>query len=116
MVGKTTARNQTQQNLGALVGDRVTNANTGLFTATRKTRITSAIAIVNAVGADATYALAIKRGSDFFPIANFVDATAGNKSELNGSYIMVVGDILTNIGDSGAINGTIDMTANIEEL
>lgn len=114
MVGKTTARNSTQQPLGEIKLARVVNANTGLFTATVRTRVTAATMTLDAVGADATYALAVKRSGVFFPIGNFTGV--GGVSRLIGSLMLDVGDLLTNVGDNGSTNGTTDMSANVEEL
>jgi len=116
MVSSTSARNATQQNLGALIGGRVTNANTGLFTIVTKTRLTAMSMTLNTVGADATYAIAIKRGITFIPVGAFVAVGSGLVSVLNGSMMLEIGDIITNIGDSGSTNGTCDISANIEVL
>jgi hypothetical protein len=116
MTGKTSARNQTQQALGTLIGDRVTNAAVGLYTCTARTRLTAMSMTLSAVGADATYAIAIKRGVDYIPIGAFVDVGINKISVLQGSMMLEVGDIITNVGDSGSTNGTCDISANIEEL
>jgi len=116
MTGRTNARNVSNQNVGQSLFDRVTNAATGLFTATKKTRLTSCSGILDAVGADATYAIAIKRGATYTPIGAFVAVGANLISSFTGTMILEVGDVITNIGDAGSTNGTIDISANIEEL
>jgi len=68
---------------------------------------------LNAVGADATYALAILRGATFIPVGNFV--AADGVISLANDFLLEVGDILTNVGDAGSTNGTTDMDAYIQE-
>jgi len=89
-------------------------ATTGLFTATVKTRVIRCSMSLNAVGADATYALAILRAGTFIPVGNFVaaDGVISTATDL----LLDVGDILTEIGDAGSTNGTADMDAYIQEL
>jgi len=110
------SRNTTQQNIGASAQGRVTNAATGLYTvpAGKTTKLTSASMTVDTVGSDATYALAILDGSTYSPISNFV--AVGPLSLFNGLVIMTAGQILTNVGDSGATNGTVDLTITYIEL
>jgi len=67
---------------------------------------------VDAVGGDATAALAILRAGTFIPIADFV--IVGPISRAN-DFLLEIGDILTNIGDAGATNTTTDMDAYIQE-
>lgn len=94
---------------------RVVVANTGLYVvpAGKKANVVARM-ILDAVGADATYAIAVKRGATFFPLDVFV--VAGGVSRTNGVVTLVAGDILTNIGDSGSTNGTCDMDASIQEI
>jgi len=116
MVGKTSARN-TSQRAGKIdrVAGRIVNADTGIYTvpANTEARITDMEGDLNAVGADATYAIAYKRGVVFTPITKFIPVG----SLANASAItLIAGDILTNIGDSGSTNGTFDLSATIEEF
>lgn len=95
------------------VSGRVTNANTGVYTcpAGRKALVKKASAVIDALGVDSTYAVAVKRGVTFFPIGEFV----GLHKESSGSALLNAGDILTNFGDAGSTNGTVDMDAIIQE-
>jgi len=94
---------------------RVTNADIGLYTCpgTKKAKVTGSM-VLDAVGADATYAIAVKRAGLFFAVGEFV--TAGKVSNINTVVILEVGDILTNIGDSGSTNGTTDMDCSVQEI
>jgi len=67
---------------------------------------------LDAVGADATYALAILRAGTFIPIGAHV---AVNGISTANDFVLEVGDILTNIGDAGSTNGTCDQDAYIQE-
>ncbi len=107
-------RNSTQQKVGELKVGRVTNSNLGLFTATRKTIVTSITGIVDAIGSDLLHSVAIKRGATFTPLGEFV--AVNKQSVYIGEFTMDIGDIITHIGDSGGTNGTLDMSANIREL
>lgn len=115
MVGTTTALNQVQSLGGETKEGRVTNANTGLYTvpAGKKAKVTAVTGVVNAVGGDATYAIAIKRGVNFRPIGPFV--AVGPLSSFTGELNLIAGDIITNVGDAGATNATVDMTATVKE-
>jgi len=92
---------------------RVVNANTGLYTvpAGQKAKVEGSMNL-DAVGADATYAIATLRGGTFIPIGEHVAVNAVSKgvAELDAT------EILTNIGDSGSTNGTCDMDAKIQEV
>lgn len=112
MVSKTTVLNVVQAIPGRRVSARVINANTGLFTATVKTKVLRASMSLDAVGADATYALAIKRGATFIPIGDHVIV---NRISTANDFLLEVGDILTNVGDAGSTNGTTDMDAYLQE-
>lgn len=94
---------------------RVVLATTGLYTvpANRQTKIIGATMILDAVGADATYALAILRSGTFRPIGKFV--AVGGESFLTGELLLQAGDIITNVGDAGSTNGTCDQTVTIQE-
>jgi len=80
----------------------------------KKARLVSATMVLDAVGADARYALAIKRGATFTPIAEFmvVDLL---QSQFTGEMLLIAGDIVTNVGNNGSTNGTCDMTATFQE-
>jgi len=85
----------------------------GLFTAVVKTKVLRASMNLDAVGADATYALAILRAGTFIPIGPHI--VVNGISEAN-NFLLEVGDILTNVGDAGSTNGTCDQDAYIQEL
>jgi len=117
MVGTLTARNSVQSvDLEVTKEGRVTNADTGLYTvpAGKIARVKSITMVVNAVGGDATYAAAIKRGVNFRPVGPFV--AVGPASLFIGELLLQAADIITNVGDAGATNGTVDMTASIKEF
>lgn len=97
------------------VSARIVNANTGLYTcpAGKKAKVTGSMNL-DAVGADATYAIAVKRGAVFFPVGAHVAVNA--ISEIVGELILEAGDILTNIGDAGSTNGTADMNCSVQEI
>jgi|APSaa5957512535_1039671.scaffolds.fasta_scaffold06084_3 hypothetical protein len=109
-----TARNSTQQGISQLIEARVTNANTGLFTATKRTKVTSITCFVDSVGADSTYAVSVKRGANNNAVGDM--KAAKGTSIFSGEMILEIGDIITNVGDSGSTNASTDMTANILEL
>jgi len=94
---------------------RVIVATVGLYLcpANKKAKVTGMM-ILDAVGADATYALAVRRGGTFFPLDVFV--VAGGVSRVNKEITMDATDLFTNIGDSGSTNGTTDMTAQVQEI
>lgn len=112
LAGKRGTLNQLQNIPGRRVAGRVVNANTGLFTATVKTRVIRASMNLDAVGVDATYALAILRAGTFIPIGPHV--ITNGISEAN-EFLLEVGDILTNIGDTNSTNATADMDAYLQE-
>jgi len=95
---------------------RVTNANTGIYTVPtgKKARIVSITGNVDAVGADATYSIAILQGATFTPVGLFVGV--GGVSFLSGEISLDAGDRVTNVGDAGATNGTIDMSVTFQEF
>lgn len=118
MTSITSVRNQTQSAGNSFrKAKRVSNSNTGVYTVpiNKRARITDILGILDAVGSDATYSIAIKRFVTglFEPITNF-----GVVSEkLTCSLVTLEsGDILTDIGDSGATNASMDITATIEEF
>ena len=118
MTGTITARNTTQQ-AGKIdrVQDTFVNATIGIYTVpnAKRTRATDIKGVVNTVGADATYAIAIKVFSTglFKAITNFEGAGAQQSAS---AVTMEAGDILTNIGDSGATNANFSLSATIEEF
>ena len=116
MVFSITAKNIAQDvGFNQTLAARVTNANTGLYTvpAGKKSRVLSASMNLDAVGADATTALAIKRGATFIPIGAHV--AVNGISTFLGDMLLIAGDIITNVGDAGATNSTCDMTATFQE-
>lgn len=94
---------------------RVVVAGTGLYTcpAGKKAKVRGSMNL-DAVGADATYAIAILRGGTFTPVGEHV--VVNGISVISGEVTMEAGDILTNIGDAGSTNGTCDMDASIQEI
>ena len=92
---------------------RVVNAATGLYTvpANKKAKVEGSMNL-DAVGADATYAIATLRGGTYIPIGEHVAVNAVSK----GVAELDAAEILTNIGDSGSTNGTCDMDAKIQEV
>jgi len=117
MVGKTNSRNTTQR-AGRIIraSGRITNADVGIYTVPVNTeaRITDIQAQVDAVGADATYAVAIKNGAVFTPITLFRVPADGLFTA--SAVTLSAGEILTNIGNAGAKNGTFDLSCTIEEF
>lgn len=93
---------------------RVTNAAVGLYTcpAGKKAIVREVSLNLDAVGADTTYAVAVKRGGTYFPIG----AHAAPNEISTGQTTLEAGDILTNIGNAGSTNGTCDMDAIIQEV
>jgi len=69
---------------------------------------------LDAVGADATYAIAVKRGATYFPVGEHV--AVNGISVITGEVTLEAGDILTNIGDAGSTNGTCDMDCMVQEI
>lgn len=92
---------------------RVINAATGLYTcpANKKAKVEGSMNL-DAVGADATYAIAVLRSGTYIPIGEHVAVNGISK----GSAELDAGDILTNIGDAGSTNGTADMDAKVQEV
>lgn len=116
MVTKLVAKNVSQRvGLSVTVQARVLNANTGLSTVPANTRrkVTGFTMNLDAVGADATYSIAILRGGTFIPVGAHV--AVNGISTLQGELLLQAGDILTNIGDAGSTNGTCDMTATFQD-
>jgi len=112
-----TTRNTTQRPSAESVKEgRVLVAGTGLYTvpAGRIALVKAITANLDAVGADATYAAAILRGGTFRPVGQHV--AVNNISVFQGEMLLIAGDIITNIGDAGSTNGTVDMTASVKEF
>jgi len=110
-------RNVVQQpNVESVKEGRVTVAGTGLYTvpAGRRALVYAVVGNLDAVGADATYAVAILRGGTFRPIGQHV--AVNSISRWVGQMLLIAGDIITNIGDAGSTNGTVDMTASVKEF
>jgi len=93
---------------------RVIVAGTGLYTvpAGQKAKIRGSMNL-DAVGADATYAIATLRAGTYIPIGEHVAVNGISRAD---GVEMDAADILTNIGDSGSTNGTADMNAIIQEV
>jgi len=102
-------------NLEAIKQGRVTVAGTGLYEvpAGRRALVTAITGNLDAVGADATYAVAIERAGTFRPIGAHV--AVNGISRWVGQMLLIAGDVITNIGDAGSTNGTIDMVASVKE-
>lgn len=102
-------------NLESVKEGRVTAAATGLYTvpAGKVAIVKSITGNLDAVGGDATYAVAILRGGTYRPVGLHVAVNA--ISIYTGEMLLIAGDIITNIGDAGSTNGTIDMTASVKE-
>lgn len=117
LVSRLTPRNQVQVVDGdSLKFGRVLNADTGLYTVPtgRSARVTGITMNLDATGADATYAAAIKRGSTFIPVGAHV--AVNGISIFSGVMVLEAGDIVTNVGDAGSTNGTCDMTCTVKEF
>jgi len=97
------------------VRGRVIVATIGIYTcpAGKKAKVRGSMNL-DAVGADATYAIAILRAGTYIPVGAHV--AANGISVIQGEVIMQAGDILTNIGDAGSTNGTADMDGAIQEI
>jgi len=95
---------------------RVTSQAAGIYTVPtgKVSRILSGSMILDATGADATYAICIVRGATVIPLGEMV--AVGGKSTLSPPLILQAADILTNVGDAGSTNGTCDMTATFQEF
>ena len=117
MVSRTSARNQSQKNIGETVEGRVVSASSGLYTvpAGKTTKVTSITMVLDAVGGDATYAVAITVSGTRRPVGQMVPAD-GTVSTFSGEIILQAGDKVTNTGDNGSSNGTCDMTCTFIEL
>jgi len=113
----TSVRNVSQApNLESVKEGRVIVAGTGLYTVPtgRRALVTAITGNLDAVGADATYAVSILRGGVFRPIGAHVAVNA--ISSWVGEMLLIAGDIITNIGDAGSTNGTMDMVASVKEF
>jgi len=110
------AKNATQATGNQSVTGRVTNAATGLYVvpAGRIARVISITALVDALGADASYACAVRRGGTFFPVGPMV--VVNGVSVFTGEIILTAGDLVTNVGDAGSTNGTVDMSTTFQEF
>jgi len=97
------------------VAARVTNANTGLYTvpAGKKSKVFSISMSIDALGADALYTCAMKRGATFTPLGTFVPVNGF--ATFIGTLLLIAGDIVTNVGNNGSTNGTVDMTTTFQE-
>jgi len=95
---------------------RVTNNAVGVYVvpAGKITKVLGATMVVDAVGSDATAALAILRGGSFRAIGAYV--LDGGASILSNVIILEAGDRVTNVGDSGATNTTCDMSITFKEF
>jgi len=94
---------------------RVILSSAGIYTcpAGKKAKIRGSMNL-DAVGVDATYAIAILRAGVFIPVGAHV--AVNGISVIATEVTMEAGDILTLIGDAGSTNGTGDMDASIQEI
>jgi len=93
---------------------RVILASAGLYTVpTGSNALLDGSMNLDAVGADATYAIATLRAGTYIPVGEHVAVNGISKAT---NIEMDAADILTNIGDAGSTNGTCDMNASIQEL
>lgn len=94
---------------------RVILSTAGIYTcpATKKAKVKGSMNL-DAVGADATYAIAILRAGVYIPIGAHV--AVNGISVITTEVTMEAGDILTLIGDAGSTNGTGDMDASVQEI
>jgi len=95
---------------------RVTSQATGIYTVPtgKVSKIFSASLILNAVGVDLTYAICIKRGSTIIPLGESVGVLG--KSVVTPPLILQAADQVTEVGDNGSTNGTVDMTCTFQEF
>lgn len=118
MTSTDVARNVSQRAGNAFrVAGRVINSAVGIYTVPtgKRARVSDMLGNLNAVGADATYAIAILKfiGGAYIPITTFRGV---NVDMLASQTVLESGDILTNTGDAGSTNGTFDLAATIEEF
>lgn len=97
---------------------RVTDANVGIYTTPngKTTRVTDMRIELDSIGSDATYHLAIKTGATFTKITTRIGLSPITNIATASAVTLFEGETLTNIGDSGATNGTVDISATIEEF
>jgi len=117
MVSRLVPRNTVQSvDVESVKIGRVTNSDTGLYTVPtgKVALVTSITGVYDSVGADATNAIAIKRGSTFTPVGSF--GIIRSKSEYNGRMLLAAADIITSIGDNAGTNATVDMSASVKEF
>lgn len=95
--------------------ERVTAAAAGAYTCpvgfTAKVRGSMNL---DAIGADATYAIAVMRGATFYPVGAHV--AVNGISVIAGYVILHQHDMITLIGDDGSTNGTGDIDVTIQEI
>jgi len=110
------SRNVTQQVIGETKEGRVVSQATGLYTVPsgKTAKILGVTGVVDGTGSDATAGIALKRGSNVRPIGALVGVNG--LSTFVGEMVLVAGDIITTVGDSGATNAGIDMTVTFIEL
>ena len=97
--------------------ERVTVASSGAYTCPPNTTAeVSGTMNLDATGADAVYAIAVKRNDDsvYYPVGPHV--IVNQVSAITGIVVMHQGDILTFIGDAGSTTATCDMDASIKEV
>jgi len=111
------SRNQMQAaGLSVTVEGRVTDADVGLYTVPtgKVSRVVSITGRRESLGADTLAGIAIKRGVNFRAVGNMI--VIDEMSSFNGIMLLQAGDIVTNVGDSGATNTTFDMTCTFKEF
>ena len=98
------------------ISGRVTSSSVGIYTvpSAKKAKV-NATMVLDALGADSAYAIAIRRlGGTYHPVGNFVLLEIDVSRAIN--VTLEATDMLTGIGNSGSTNGTLDLDASYLEL
>jgi len=117
MTSRLVSRNQISSATGDRRILRITLNTTPLYTVPADTvaTIDGATMQLDAVGADATYALAIRdTGGTFRPIGAHV--AANGISQYTGKLTLRATETVSNVGDAGSSNGTCDIACNVQEF
>lgn len=91
---------------------RVINSAIGAYAPNpgRKGRVIGTMNL-DAIGSDASYAIAVLRGATYYPIGPHVSTNEVSP----GTALVLDTDIFTMIGESGSTNGTGDFNMTIQE-
>lgn len=98
---------------------RIVSADVGIYIVPvgKESRVTDMHLVVDTVGSSARVGLAIKRVSGVFsPISIQVGQTPPNNITTASAITLVEGERLTDIGNTGGKNATVDISATIEEF